>query len=64
MLRILHTVPLPALLCIAAAMPLVACGNKGDLYIDTPEVLIQQINSIDDALDELELMEAEEEKDS
>jgi len=48
-------------LCLAAAMA-VGCGNKGDLYLDTPETLLQEFSSIDDALDELELLEAEEEK--
>jgi len=47
---------------LCALMLLVACGNKGDLYIDTRETILAQITSIDEALDELELMEAEEEK--
>ncbi len=43
---------------------LAACGNKGDLYLDSQEPLTLPVNTIDDALDELEAMEAEEDEDS
>ena len=56
-----RSAPLSALLCIALFAMLQACGNKGDLYLDNREILFQQISTVEDALDELELMEAEEE---
>jgi len=54
----------PALLLMGTLCGLLlACGNKGDLYLPTTEKVLVPSNAIDDALDELELMEAEEEKD-
>ena len=55
---------LSAVLFIAVAAMMSACGNKGDLYLVTPERVIQHIGTVEDALDELEVMEAEEENPS
>ncbi len=48
------------LLWLAAAL-LIGCGNKGELYLDSNESILESILTIDDALNELEEMEEEEE---
>lgn len=53
-----------AALVMLLMVSLVACGNKGELYLDSQEPLTLPVNTIDDALDELEAMEAEEDEDS
>ena len=53
---------LSALLCTLLLAVLVGCGNKGDLFLPVQGDVIQRISTIDDALDELEALEAEEEK--
>jgi len=50
-----------ALLNVAAFAVLLGCGNKGSLFLITEDELLQQISTIDDALEELEVMESEEE---
>lgn len=50
-----------ALLCIAASAVLIGCGNKGSLFLTSEQSLIDQITTVEDALDELEAMEALEE---
>ena len=37
-----------------------ACGNKGDLFLDGRQLLVDTTPAIEDALDELEVLEAEE----
>jgi len=53
---------LSTLSCIAVSVLLSGCGNKGDLFLPATGTILQQISTIDDALDELEAMEAEEEE--
>lgn len=56
------TVTSSALLCLCFVFfaLLQGCGNKGGLFLVPQEDLIQQIFTIEDAMDELEAMEAEE----
>ncbi len=44
---------------VALSLILMACGNKGDLFLETDEATAEELRQLDDSLQELDEDEAE-----
>lgn len=54
-----HTTQIAAL---ALSLLLIACGNKGDLYLEVDESVTEELNQLDESLDAIDEEAAEKAK--